>query len=320
MADESLTITIDLDPYDYDGLWKDFTREFWQDILEDFMPDLYRAADLTRPAEQLDKELHDVIAILESGEAKTPKRYVDNLLKIYLKDGREDWVLLHIEIQGRGGESISVRMFRYHCLLFIHHKRHPAAMAILTAKRPKKEGEPGKYSAELFGTKIEYKYNVVKVYEMSDEELLTRNSLPSLFIYALKKGTQYRRSNPEKFAYMKELMRLVAKKGLDIRRRRVFMIFVERAIHLSTEEYREKAWMETQTVFHEGGNPMRYKGIIERMYEAFNAFDDGYDKGVAQGHRETASALLNFGTLTDEQIASATQLTLDDIAALRKTL
>ncbi len=65
---------------------------------------------------------------------------------------------------------------------------------------------------------------------------------------------------------------------------------------------------------------MRHKGIIERMYEAFDAFDEGYDKGVTQGHRETASALLNLGTLSDEQIASATQLTLDDIAALRKTL
>ena len=56
--------------------------------------------------------------------------------------------------------------------------------------------------------------------------------------------------------------------------------------------------------------------MIERMYEAFDAFDDGYDKG----QRETAQRLLNMGNLSDEQIASATQLTLDDIAALRKTL
>ena len=102
MADDNITITKDPDPYYYDAIWKDFTREFWRDVLCDFLPELYCVADLEREAEQLDKELHDILADLDPEEANTPKRYVDNLLKIYLKDDSEEWLLLHIEIQGRG--------------------------------------------------------------------------------------------------------------------------------------------------------------------------------------------------------------------------
>lgn len=51
----------------------------------------------------------------------------------------EQWVLLHIEVQGRGGEDLSRRMMRYYCLLFAHYDKNPVALAILTASRPKSE-------------------------------------------------------------------------------------------------------------------------------------------------------------------------------------
>ena len=332
MADDSITITIDSDSYDYDSIWKDFTTEFWRDVLEDFMPDLYVAADLDREAEQLDKELHELLADLEidgKKSRKTHKRYVDNLLKIYLKDGTEEWVLLHIEIQGRGGENISIRMFRYQCLLFIRYGRHAAAMAILTAKRPKKEGEPGKYVAELFGTKVEFNYNAVKVYDMKDDELKARNTLSSLFIYALKKGAQSKNSDDQKLEYGREIMELLAKKGLDPVRRSMFMEFVENALSFSSGEYNERIWREGMMIFNEGVNePMRRKGMFALVREANEAYDKGLAKGLDQGlaqglaqaGKDTARFLLKLGTLTNEQIAEATKQSLEEVMALRQEI
>ena len=303
MADENITITKDLDPYDYDSLWKDFTRICWREVLYDFMPDLYNAADLTRDAVQLDKELHDVVAGLGSEEeTQTTKRYVDNLLKIYLKNGKEEWILLHIEIQGRGGENISARMFRYQCMLFVHHNRHPAAMAILTAKRPKKEVEPGKYEAELFGTKIKYEYNVIKAYELDDEELKARKTITSLFLYALKKGKESRKSEKDKFAYMKEIMELAAKMGFDINKRRFFMGFVERAIKFKSKDMWRKYLKHYKKIIEEDTS-MKYKPVVDEIYE-----------------EEFASKLLKLGTFSDEQIAELTNQTADYVASLRKEL
>ena len=59
---------------------------------------------------------------------------------------------------------------------------------------------------------------------------------------------------------------------------------------------------------------MRRKTYVEEIYES------GIAKGVAQGHKKTATALINLGILTDEQIASVTEQTLEDIAELRSQI
>ena len=46
----------------------------------------------------------------------------------------------------------------------------------------------------------------------------------------------------------------------------------------------------------------------------------GKARGITQGHKETAIALINLGILTDEQIASVTEQTLEDIAELRSQI
>ena len=310
MADESITINQDQEePYDYDGIWKEFILYFWRDILYDFIPDLYNAADLSREAESLDKELQEIIADDTKEEVgKSSKRYVDCLLKIYLKDGKEEWVLLHIEIQGRGGEMISLRMFRYHCLIFLRHKRHPAAIAILTAKRPKKEGEPGIYQADIFGTKIEYQYHTVKAYKYDDEELLASESPVKLFIYAVKVAAKYRKSNEQKFEYMRKILRVLIGKGWDSKRRRYFIIMLEQTMRLSGKEYRIRFRDEVDTLLE--GKKMRYKTVIEEMFE----------EEIEKKRMKISRSLIGLGLLTDEQIAGVTEQTPEDIAELRHKL
>ena len=83
--------------FDFDGFWKDLIVRFWRELLRSVLPTLYAAADLTKEPEFLDKELRDVLHIPDD---QKPPRFVDALLKIPLKDGGEQWVLLHIEVQG----------------------------------------------------------------------------------------------------------------------------------------------------------------------------------------------------------------------------
>ena len=322
MDDENITINREQeDPYDFDGIWKDFALFFWRDILHDFIPALYDMADLEREAESLDKELHEIIeSDTEKENRKSSKRYVDCLLKIYLRNGSEEWVLLHIEIQGRGGEMISLRMFRYHCLIFLRHKRHPASIAILTAKRPKKEGEPGKYNADMFGTKIEYKYHTVKAYEYDDEELLASESPVKLFIYSVKVAAKYRKSNEQKFEYMRKILRVLVDKGWDARQRRIFIMYLEQVMHLSGKEYRIRFREEADTLLE--GKKMRYKTVTEEIFEEgiTQGITQGIAHGIEKGREEITRSLIALGLLTDEQIASVTKQTPEYIAELRNEL
>ncbi len=161
MSDEIVT-----SPFDFDGVWKMFIEYFWPEILRVCVPSLYEAADIKRKAEFLDKEMSEISEQLDGTDGSS-KRYVDSLLKIYLKDGSEEWVLFHVEVQGKGGERISLRMFRYSCLIFLRYNKHPSALAILTAKRPKKEGEPAEYSYDVFGTTLKYRYPTLRTCKLS---------------------------------------------------------------------------------------------------------------------------------------------------------
>lgn len=319
MADDTITINQQQEePYSYDAMWKEFVMRFWREILHDFMPDFYEAADTTREAESLDKELHEILAD-ETGQEtrKSSKRYVDCLLKIYLKNGGEEWVLLHIEIQGRGGEAISLRMFRYLCLLFLKYKRHPAAMAILTAKRLKKEGDPGIYRADVFGTKTEYRYHTIKAYEYDDDELLSSDSPVKLFIYAVKIAAKFRKSDSQKYEYMRKIVELLRGKGWDITQRRNFLIMLEAVMSFSNKEYRTRFNNEALSLLGwEVGENMRPKTITEAIFE--DGVAQGMAQGIAQGRDKDARNLIRLGLLTDEQIASVTEQTPEYVAKLRK--
>ena len=315
MADEDITITDS--PYNFDGIWKEFIRNFWPIILRDFIPDLYEAADIERGAEFLDKEMHEISQEADGESEAVSKWYVDNLLKIYLKDGREEWVLLHIEVQGKGGEIISLRMFRYSCMIFLKYGKHPAAMAILTAKRPKKEGDPSIYRADVFGTKTEYSYHTVKAYEYDDDELLASDSPVKLFIYAVKVAAKYRRSDRKKLEYMLKVMRVLKSKDWSDRDCRMFMRFLEFLMMNSRKEYRMQ-FIENEIEFLEG-KKVRLMTFEEQITERATAkgLADGIAKGRAEANAATARYLMGLGIMTDEQIAQAVQQTPEYIASLR---
>lgn len=141
---------------DKDGIWKDAVEQYLPLLLKRMMPELYEDVDFSEDIKFLDKELRDTIQVSMSEEHNSAK-FVDTLVQVPLKSGKNEWVLLHIEVQGKGGEDISFRMILYCCLIFAHYRRMPVALAILTDKRPLKE-TPGKIEYSEYGTELVYKY------------------------------------------------------------------------------------------------------------------------------------------------------------------
>ena len=158
---------------DEDSLWKDIVERFFYPMLERAIPTLYADADTDTSPRFLDKELKKATYAMPGG-----KHIADFLVEVPLKNGTCEWILLHIELQGRGGESLPFRMFHYKALIFAMYKRESAALAILTDTRPKEE--PECYESELYETSVTYKYKRLVVSELDEEELLCqgRSSLP----------------------------------------------------------------------------------------------------------------------------------------------
>src|SRR5438105_2842979 len=86
---------------DFDGAWKNMLSErrfAW--FIASFMPEIYDQVDWTRGVEFLEQELRAI-----TRKSRRGHRSVDRLVKVWLKDGTEKWVLVHVEIQAQEDEG-----------------------------------------------------------------------------------------------------------------------------------------------------------------------------------------------------------------------
>ena len=97
-----------------DILWKGLLELVFDDLLRFVFPNADHVFDLQREFTFLDKELAEMYPEPEKG---SDVRVVDKLVKVFRKDGAEEWLLVHIEIQdktkARDRDLFPERMFRY---------------------------------------------------------------------------------------------------------------------------------------------------------------------------------------------------------------
>ena len=305
---------------DFDGLWKDAIKRFLPQLIERTLPALYRDVDFSREPEFLSKELRDSIQRPVADE-HNPPLFVDELIKIFLKDGRTEWILLHIEVQGSGGDDISFRMMLYCCLIFAHHRKMPVGLAILTKRRPKDE-IIGAYNLEQYGSSISYKYNCFEVYALDDDNLLNSDNPFDLIFYATKKtiGLSGKSKEEKKLSYLLKLTRLLASKGWGKEERKDIFNFIVRAVNLKDESLQQKFIHDIHDF--QGDDTMAQLTFVEQYFrdkghsEGLNeGITIGEERGRREANFETARRLRAMGMI-DNDIQKATNLSFDEISSL----
>ncbi|MFN6519301.1 MAG: hypothetical protein RMY29_033070 [Nostoc sp. CreGUA01] len=81
---------------EYDSPWKDILQTYFPEFMQFFFPSAYKEIDWTKEIEFLDKELMEAVKDAEIG-----RRFADKLVKLYLKNGQQEWVLIHVEVQSQ---------------------------------------------------------------------------------------------------------------------------------------------------------------------------------------------------------------------------
>jgi hypothetical protein len=129
-----------------DALWKAIVTEMLPDFIGFFISELYEVIDFNKGFEFLEQELEKIIK-----KSKKHRKYTDKLVKVYLKDGKEQWILIHIELQGYHDEYFGERMFTMFYRIYDKFQRKIVALAIFT------DGEegymPDRYDYDYFRTK-----------------------------------------------------------------------------------------------------------------------------------------------------------------------
>jgi len=138
------------------------------DLLRFVFPDADEVYNMERGFEFLDKELAELDPQPDEGK---DSRFADKLVKVYHRDGEEECVLLHVEIQGNTSNParFAERMHEYWYRIRDSKRKLVSALAIFTGQDGK--DMPNRYVYEYRGTRLTYEFPTMSILDYTDEEL-----------------------------------------------------------------------------------------------------------------------------------------------------
>src|SRR5258708_7928537 len=128
-----------------------------------FFPHAHAEIDWSRGFEFLDKELQQIVREAEQG-----RRTVDKLVKVWLRDGQEKWILIHVEVQSQEESDFPLRMYVYNYRVFDRYNRIVVSLAILGDERA--GWRPDSFSYSLWGCTVGIQVPVIKLLDYADRE------------------------------------------------------------------------------------------------------------------------------------------------------
>ena len=131
---------------DFDSPWKEALDVYFPEFLMFFFPEIYAAVDWERGHRFLDKEFQKIVREAEQG-----RRHVDKLVQVFLINGGETWLLIHVEIQGQAESGFAKRMFVYYYRI-LDRCEGEVSLGVLAD-----DGEgwrPDRFSYELWGCRV----------------------------------------------------------------------------------------------------------------------------------------------------------------------
>lgn len=137
---------------DNDTAWKIILKALLKDFMEFFWPEAHDDIDWQKPYELLEQELLAIVDADDNG-----KRCVDKLFRVYLKNGQEQWLLLHIEVHLKD-DDFSERMFVYFYRIYDEYKKDVASIAVLADKDV--NWRPIKFHRKIWESEITRTYGI----------------------------------------------------------------------------------------------------------------------------------------------------------------
>jgi predicted transposase YdaD len=298
-----------------DYLWKGVLEDIFDDFLRFMHPDADEIFDFGRPhpITFLDKELEQ---LFPPEEDKFSTKVVDKLARLYTRDGLEEWVLIHCEVQGKYDPGFPQRMYTYFCRIFDKYGKHISAYAILTEKT--KKARAGSYVAEFLGTRLEYRYNIYKISQQSESELLQSNNPFAMVALTVRSVLEKKRLDDDSLMEIKlKLVRQFLNMSLPKKKIRLIISFLKNYIRFENPEKN----IIFEKKYEQLTERKKTMGLEEMLLDI--ARTDGEKRGIKLGEkRGIEQVVMNMlrKNLTDETIADLANVTVDYVQKMRKSL
>jgi hypothetical protein len=176
---------------EYDNPWKEAISIYFQPFIELLFPDVNAIVDWTREYEFLDTVLQQVTRDDEIGE-----RTADKLVKVWLKDGTETWILIHVEVQSQYQANFAERMYVYNSRIFGVYRQKVLSLAVLADDSP--SWYPTQFEYNIGGSQVLLKFVLTKLLDYQQQWNALEQSLnPFSAIIMAHLKTQGTRQKPE---------------------------------------------------------------------------------------------------------------------------
>jgi hypothetical protein len=292
---------------DFDGPWKEALDHYFEAFLAFFFPAAHAEIDWSRGYESLDTEFRAVVR-----EAETGRRSVDKLVKVWRTSGREEWVLVHVEVQSQHEPNFGERMYVYHYRIFDRYQRVVSSMAVLGDANPR--WRPASFGYNLWGCELAFRFPTAKLLDLAaDEARLERDSNPFAAVVLAHVKAQETQHNPEqRRAWKLRLIKSLLSRGLTRTDIESLFRLIDWFLHMPPAENR-KILDELRESDQEG--TMRHMTGFEQLW---------LEEGAAKGRAAVEEAIdvmlrMKFGPAAQDLIPEIRRLAdLDQLrAALR---
>ena len=262
---------------DYDSPWKDILETYFQSALELCFPKIALQVDWARGVQLLSKEFQKIVRRSELG-----RRNVDVLVQVWSRDGSEQWVLLHVEVQAQRDLEFPHRMFDYHSRICQRYNRPVASLAILADGHP--EWKPTAFEQGLWGCESQLRFPVCNLLELGRSETrLLRNPNPfAIVVLAQIKALQTKGLLRQRRVWKTTLAKLGYERHYSKRTILDLFSFVDWVMLLPKKLERD---FDREHTRYEDSRSMKYVTGIERR-----GIEKGIEKGIVHGRKDGAES------------------------------
>jgi hypothetical protein len=305
-----------MDNDDYDTPWKEVVTHHFPEFLAFYFPAAHAAIDWSRPHTFLDQEFAALARDAELG-----KRLLDKLVSVHLLDGAQQWVLVHLEMQGWHDRDFAERIFVYNYRAYDRYRRAVASLALLTDGS--QHWRPDAFGYRLLGSEMGIRFPVAKLVDFADrlEELESHPNPFALVTVAYLQARKTRGSAHRRRIAKWHLTKLLYQR--DWSKQRIINLYrvIDWIMRLPPGL---EARLRQGILQLERRETMTYLSSIERLGMEIGikkgmqqGMQQGIEQGMQQGRAELLAEMLTtrFGKLNEDVLARLAAASVEQLSA-----
>lgn len=296
-------------PHAKDVLWKGIIEDLFADFLRFFYAPAEELFDIDKGFEFLDKELEQLYPGLDVLHPK----FVDKLVKIYKKDGTNEWLLIHIEVQGYNDKLFARRMFTYFCRILDRFDREVASIAIFTDNN--KSYHPDRYEYHSLETSNIFQFKTYKIKGQDTASLENSNNPFAIVVLTALIALGERPKQPEELLNLSlDLAKRMFRKGFSKQKINSLLDFLKLYVYLDNKEIFFKFEEELDTITKKE----RTMGIRELGTQLIK--EEGREEGIEIAKITLITNLLLKTNHSLQEIADLTDTSIDFVIEVKNNL